>query len=241
MIYSTLTKASVLTSSLLFSTSAIHAQESSLQEQLMKKAAESNLPPEVKAKMEAHLKSLEDAKLTKKALQIGDKAPDFSLKDHQDNEQKLSQYLAQGPVVLTWYRGGWWPYCNIALRAMAKQKDQFDALGATIVALTPEAPDYSANTVKENKVPFPVLTDQDLKVAEKYNLVFDLTFLTELYEGFAKLSEKNGEAAKTKLPLSATYIIDTEGIIRYAFLDVDYKKRAEPSEIIAELKKLAPQ
>ncbi len=124
---------------------------------------------------------------------------------------------------------------------MAEKKDAFASKGATIIALTPELPEFSEKTAEANDVPFPILTDLNLEVAESYGLVFDLGIITDLYEDFAKISEKNGEEAKTKLPLTATYIIDSEGVIRYTFLDPNYRKRAEPSELLNELDKLSSE
>lgn len=121
---------------------------------------------------------------------------------------------------------------------MADEKEAFENAGATVVALTPELPEFSATTADETEFPFRVLTDLNLKVAEKYGLVFDLTHLGELYENFATLSEKNGKEIATKLPLSATYVIDQDGTIIYSFVDVDYRKRAEPAVLIEELKAL---
>lgn len=122
---------------------------------------------------------------------------------------------------------------------MANQLDDFSALGATIVALTPELPEFSGETAKANQVPFPILTDLNNQVADEYGLVFDLGILTELYENFAAISKKNGAKAGAKLPLTATYIIDQTGTIRYSFIDTDYRKRAEPSELIKALSDLS--
>lgn len=124
------------------------------------------------------------------------------------------------------------------MRAMADHAEEFRSHGATVLALTPELPEFSGNMVEENEVPFPVLTDLNLEVAERYGLVFDLGIITDLYESFAELSKKNGEEAKSKLPISATYIIDSSGMIRYAFLEPDYRKRPEPSDLVKELEAL---
>lgn len=124
------------------------------------------------------------------------------------------------------------------MRAMADHADEFSSKGATVLALTPELPDYSAETAEENGVPFPILTDVDLQIAEKYGLVFDLGIIADLFEDYAKLSERHGEDSKSKLPLTATYIIDSDGIVRYTFIDPNYRKRAEPADLVSELEKL---
>ena len=149
---------------------------------------------------------------------------------------KLSTVLERGPVVLTWYRGGWCPYCNIALQAWVEANPDILKRGATLVALTPELPDATAATVEEHGLPFLVLTDLNHTVAERFGLVFELDADTAgRDEEKFKLSEKNGEAAGAKLPLPATYVITPDRKIAYAFLDVDYKKRAEPAEVLKVL------
>lgn len=121
------------------------------------------------------------------------------------------------------------------MRALAEKQKEIEDRGATLVALTPELPDFADGTVSENEIPFPVLTDLNLRVADEYGLVFDLTHLTDLYENFAKLTEKNGEAASSRLPLTATYVIDPDGTITWAFIDANYRYRAEPSRILEAL------
>lgn len=121
------------------------------------------------------------------------------------------------------------------MRALAEKQKEIEERGATLVALTPEHPEFTQGTVSDMEIPFPVLTDLNLEVADQYGLVFNLTHLTGLYENFAKLSEKNGEDASSRLPLTATYVIDPDGTITWAFLDANYRYRAEPSRILDAL------
>ncbi len=171
-------------------------------------------------------------------LQVGDKAPDFALKDHQGKEVRLSETLKNGPVVLTWYRGGWCPYCNIALKQLTDHNSIIKGLGAQLIALTPELPDKSLSTVEKNKLDFKVLSDPNLTVSSNYKLVFTLDSETATrYESKFKLSEVNGNK-KNQLPIPATYVIDTNGTIVYAYVNPDYRQRANPDDIIKALQKL---
>ena len=195
--------------------------------------------PEIIQSQEKALAELQESGITDQALKVGDKAPDFTLGDPDGKQVRLSDLLKEGPVVLTWYRGGWCPYCNIALASLTKHNDDFKKLGATLVALTPELPDTTAETVKEQGLPFEVLSDIDHKVADQFGLVFKLNDDTRVrYAEKFKLVERSGEKAADRLPLPATYVIGTDGVIRYAFLDADYRRRAEPEDIIAVLKEL---
>ncbi|MEM9081633.1 MAG: peroxiredoxin-like family protein [Verrucomicrobiota bacterium] len=216
--------------------------ETSLKEQLEARSqqAAQQIPAEIRTEFAKGIQAVEKAKITDQAKQIGDLAPNFTLKNHQGTEVSLANLLKDGPVLLTWYRGGWCPYCNIALAALQKELPAIKKAGATLVALTPELPDKSAATIEKGSLQFHVLTDLNHQIAKEYGLLFKLTpTVTELYKGFFDLHEYNGkEAGNDTLPLAATYIINTDRTITYAFLKADYRQRAEPSDLIKELQKL---
>lgn len=169
-------------------------------------------------------------------LKKGEKAKDFTLKNATGEEINLYDFLKQGPVILTWYRGGWCPYCNLTLRHLQESIPEFESLGANLIALTPELPDSTLTTKEKNDLKFQVLSDIDNKVGKEYGIVFKLGKKQgEKYNKFAGLDKYNGNS-KRELPAPATYIIRQDGTIEYVFVDLDYTKRAEPSEIIEVLK-----
>lgn len=173
-----------------------------------------------------------------KAINLGDIAPEFELKNSTGALVKLSDYLTQGPVVLTWYRGGWCPYCNLTLKALQDLIPEFKGNGANVLALTPELPDNSLNTTEKNNLQFEVLTDLNLDVAKGYNLVFKLgKSVSDLYKKNFDLVAYNGNDSD-ELPLAATYVIDQQGIVTYSFFSADYRERAEPAEVLEAVKKL---
>ncbi|SFI97084.1 peroxiredoxin-like family protein [Olleya namhaensis] len=181
--------------------------------------------------------SVSDSGILDTALNVGDKALDFSLKNQLNQTVSLYDQLKDGPVVLTWYRGGWCPYCNITLHYLQDKLPEIKTAGATLLALTPELPDNSLNTSEKNNLEFSVLSDVGNVIGKNYGVVFELTpEVATIYNNGFGLNEKNGDASN-QLPLAATYVIDTNGIIQYAFLDADYTKRAEVSEIVTALKK----
>ena len=222
-------------------TSSLFAQDT-LKKELedQSEAAAKKVPAEVRAQFGQGIEAVKKSGIEKSAKQVGDQAPDFTLTNAIGQEVTLSEALKDGPVVLTWYRGGWCPYCNLALAAMQGKLDEIRAEGANLIALTPELPDKSLTTTEKNKLDFKVLTDLNHEVAKKYGIVFQLTPEVEkLYKGFFDLTKFNGEKAGNKdLPLSATYIIGRDGVIKWAFLKADYRQRAEPSDIVDFLKKL---
>lgn len=178
------------------------------------------------------------------ALNVGDIAPDFELKDSTNTAVKLSDLLSEKKaVVLTWYRGGWCPYCNLTLRAFVKSVDEFNALNAGFVALSPELPDESLSTQEKINLKFNVLSDVGLKVADKYGVSFILhDQVTDLYKGFGiDLANMNGNQGNNavKLPVPATFVIGEDRKVVYRFVDPDYTKRAEPDDVISAIKSMA--
>ena len=181
------------------------------------------------------IRSVTERGILARAKQLGDAAPDFALTNAKGDTVRLSDYLKQGPVILTWYRGGWCPYCNLTLNALQQALPSFKAAEANLIALTPELPDKSLSTADKNALEFEVLSDIGNKVAREYGIVFKLTdAVAKMYEEKFGMSKYNGDDSN-ELPLAATYIINSEGKIIYAFLDADYRNRAEPSAITAIL------
>lgn len=168
----------------------------------------------------------------------GDLAPNFTLKNALGEKVSLGDYLKQGPVILTWYRGGWCPYCNLTLKRLQEELPKFHAEGANLLALTPELPDSSISTAEKHELEFEVLSDLNNKVAKEYGIVFTLIpGVAEAYQSGFGLHEYNGDESN-ELPLAATYVIETNGEIVYTFLDEDYRNRAEPAAILEALKTL---
>lgn len=182
--------------------------------------------------------SVKQSGIVESALQVGDKAIDFKLKNATGQTVQLYDELKKGPVILTWYRGGWCPYCNITLHYLQEELPNFKKEGASLIALTPETPDSSLSTIEKNELKFAVLSDLNNVVAKKYGIVFTLTpEVAEAYQSSFDLHAYNNSTSN-ELPMAATYIIDEDGIIQYAFLHEDYRNRAEPSEILKALKRM---
>lgn len=173
------------------------------------------------------------------ALKVGDKMPDFSLDDGDGKRVSSSELLRKGNLVVVFYRGAWCPYCNLYLKSLQENLAQIKAQGANVAAISIEIPLRSKMIAGKNKVEFSVLSDPKLLTARQFGIVYDLPEETN------KLYQKNGlnlarynQTKTVELPLSATYIVNREGEIVYAFVEQDYTKRAEPAVIIETLSRI---
>lgn len=196
-------------------------------------------PQNVQELMQQATKALADSGITLKAPKTNDTMPAFTLPNAQGSNVSLSNLLESGPVVVTFYRGGWCPYCNFELREYQKSLAEIKALGATLVAITPELPDASLTTSEKNELEFEVLTDVNAEYAKSLGLVFSLPEeLRPIYLSFGIDVEAHNGEGQFDLPLAATFVIAKDGTIASAFVDADYTARQEPSDVINTLKRL---
>ncbi len=181
--------------------------------------------------------SVEDA--AKIALNVGAKMPVFTLSDSLGKSVSSKDLLKQGNLVVVFYRGAWCPFCNTYLHQLQQNLPQIKQAGGNLVALSVEPADRSIAIAKKNELEYTVLSDPNLTVARMFHIVYQLPDMTnERYmKGGLDLAKYN-QTEKAELPISATYIVDKKGKIVYAYIEPDYKKRAEPSILLAELAKL---
>ena len=177
--------------------------------------------------------------VAKDARGLGDAAPDFELPDAWGSVFRLTTALERGPVVLSFYRGGWCPFCNLEFKALHDTLTEMRALGATPVAVSPQDVEHSRETVTDLGLDFLVLSDQGNRLARRYGLVMTVDeSMRPLYREWGiNLAEANGDESNA-LPVPATYVIDRQSIIRAAYVDKDYTRRMEPAHIVDTLKAL---
>jgi peroxiredoxin len=170
---------------------------------------------------------------------VGDKAPNFVLPDALAKPVDLSNRLDNGPVVLNFYRGGWCPYCNIELRAYQALLPRIAKLGASLMAISPQAPDDALTTAEKNALTFDVLSDRGSAIAERYGLDFELSEkLKEIYIDIGNDLTMRNAADDWRLPVPATFVIAADGTIAFAHVEADYRERADPDEVIDTLERL---
>ena len=223
--------------------SSTETTQATLSDQLAARAKSSaaSAPPAMLSAFKEGIELVDAMGLEESAKQVGDIAIDGELTGWNGDTIKLSELWNEGPIVLMWYRGGWCPYCNIQLRAMQKSLNDIENAGAKLVVLTPELPEKAKETAEAANIEIVALHDKDNALAKEYGIMFDLPEpIVPIYRTKLKPPEFNG-SDKMQLPLAATYVIDKSGKITYAFLDADYKKRAEPADVVAAVKAIANQ
>lgn len=170
-------------------------------------------------------------------LQVNQVAPDFSGKDQFGKTITLKSLLKKGNVLLVFYRGEWCPYCNKYLKDLEESLLTISAKGASVVAVTPEKPEYVAKSVAKTKATFSILHDEALKIMKSYDVAYKLD--TKALNRYKKinvdLNEINGVVNSENLPVPAVYVINQQGVIVYRFFDPDYTNRAPISTLIKYL------
>ncbi|OIR05111.1 putative peroxiredoxin bcp [mine drainage metagenome] len=194
------------------------------------------VPADILALMNRCTEELKASGIENRALRVGDRMPDFELPDQHGVLRRFSDYLKKAPVVLSIYRGGWCPYCNLEMKALAAAQLEIERHGALLVGMAPELPDKALETAANNGASFDILSDSGNRVSERLGLVFTLhEALRPIYERFGlDIPAYNGDRT-FKLPMPATYVVDRDGTIVHAFVDADYTRRLEPAEILRVL------
>jgi peroxiredoxin len=173
------------------------------------------------------------------ALEAGDAAPEFTLQDADGKSVSSLGLLARGPLVATFYRGIWCPYCNFDLQALEQVRPEIEARGASLVAISPQTPANSRKSQRDNKLDFPILSDPGAAVAAEFGLRFSLPEdLIEVYRQFGTDLAAVNDDPSGVLPMPARYVIGTDGVVAYAEVNPDYTRRPDPSELLPVLDRL---
>jgi peroxiredoxin len=176
-------------------------------------------------------------------LAVGDRAPGFTLPDAVGRPVSLADLLADGPAVVTFYRGEWCPYCNLQVHALEAALPAIRELGASLVAISPQAADHSLSLTEKHALAFPVLSDLDQEVIRAYRVQFTLAgdledLLVHVFQNDP--ADQNADRSRS-LPVPAVFVIDQRSTVSAAFVSADWRVRAEPADILAALQALRPE
>jgi peroxiredoxin len=175
------------------------------------------------------------------ALQVGDTAPDFLLPDENGRLHSSKDLRGGGPLVVSFYRGGWCPFCKAELRALQAIKMDLDRLQAKVVVLSPDTRDLPRQLRRELSLDLTMLADVDHGVATAYGIVFRVPEETKAhYAGLGYDFGHRHGSTEWLLPIPATYVIDQDGVIRGAFVEPDFTIRQEPTDILARVRQTGP-
>ena len=199
-----------------------------------------NVPPSVIETMHRATAELIASGAAGRALKAGDRAPAFTLHDPDGKPVSSAELLAQGPLVVSFYRGVWCPYCNMELQALQAALPEFEALSANLVAISPQTAVNSRKSVRQNALGFPILSDPHNDVAASFGLRFEMPdYLVDLYKALKNdLPSFNGDPSWT-LPMPGRFVIGQDGTILYAEVNPDYTRRPEPEDMLPALRRAA--
>jgi peroxiredoxin len=197
------------------------------------------IPESIGSRIDAGVAEI-DASGRAPGLAVGDRAPAFILPDALGRTVSLDDLLAEGPVVTVFYRGEWCPYCNLQLHALQAALPAIRELGASLVAISPQAPDHSLSLTEKHALAFPVLSDLDQEAIRSYRVQFTLDGdLEELLVNVFQNDPRDQNADHSRsLPVPAVFVIGQDSIVRASFVSADWRVRAEPADILTTLRAL---
>lgn len=170
-------------------------------------------------------------------LMAGMKVPDFTVRDV---ENELFQFKAEKqakPIVLTFFRGGWCPYCNLHLSEMRLAEKQLRDMGFNIWFISIDKPELLLESLDDPEIGYTIYSDSSLEATLAFGLAFRVDDeLNERYLNWNIDLEKASGETHHVLPAPATYIIGTDGIINFAYINPDYKVRLHPDVLLAAAK-----
>ncbi|GAA5066595.1 peroxiredoxin-like family protein [Nocardia callitridis] len=203
----------------------------------LKAAAAEQLPAEVVATFDRGIHDFLAAGIPTDAVRTGQELAPFTLDDATGTPVSLDDLVASGPAVIVFYRGGWCPYCNVALRTYQQELlPQLKASGARLVAISPQTPDESLSTSEKAELEFTVLSDPGSRVARQLGIAFqqsDEVLDAQRTLGL-DLTKVNAEGA-TYLPRPTVLIVDRDRSVRFIDIQPDYTARTEVADIVAAL------
>lgn len=196
--------------------------------------------PEVLAAIGQSIDEVVNSGLARRALKAGDIAPAFALPDQAGRMVSSQSLLHRGPLVITFYRGVWCSYCNLELQSLQEAMADIRARRACLVAISPQTPNYSRKSQRDNDLAFPILSDRGGRIADAFGLLWTMPeYLRDLHrETGADITSFNGDNSWA-LPIPGRYIIGQDGTIAYAEIDPDHRRRPEPTDLYPTLDRLA--
>ncbi|WPU67212.1 peroxiredoxin-like family protein [Peredibacter starrii] len=204
-----------------------------------KKSTIENAPKQVVDFYEKNIQQMKASGLEKKALKLGDKAPEVEVTIGGET-MPLSYVYGARPLILKFYRGGWCSYCLTELKDLQEVNDNVEKAGAQILAITPDTDEMIQKTRETNKLTgFDIVSDKGHGIASKFGLVYDVdsNVADQLKKQGIDLAAYQGDD-KADLSIPATYVINTKGEVIFSYVDADYRNRATKDELFSAIRSL---
>lgn len=182
---------------------------------------------------DAVIKRIVESETATRALKVGDACPDFALMNAEGQLVRLQDLLQHGPLVLSFYRGMWCPFCSAELEALHEAEPRIKAAGATLVAISPEARGVPLQVKRERNFRFEILSDLDNGLALTFGLVHPVT--PEFVDVFTKAGTQFPLIYGNDswfLPLPGTFIVGGDGVIVHAYVNPEFRERLDPERIV---------
>ena len=194
---------------------------------------------QIRAAYHEFLERLDAGQVAAEACKPGDRMPGFLLPNAEGHLIDSGELLSQGPLVVTFFRGGWCPYCSATLEALETVLPELSRTGGTLVAMTPETGGRALATKRDRGLHYEVLVDVDLAVAMAFGIVFRTPplYVELLRQRGIDRAERSGNPAWL-LPVPAAFLVGQDGVVLRSWVNVDFTQRAEPTEILDALTEL---
>lgn len=192
--------------------------------------------PERLAITDTAVQELFSTGIEERILPVGAKSPEFALEDIRKKLIRSDDLLALGPLIVTFFRGRWCPYCMTELEAWQAAYAEVRERGALLVAISPQLVRQNDFTVQRHNLSFPVLADPGATVASQFGITYTVPEpMQRHYRSIlVNIPFINGDQS-WKLPLPATFVIRQDGTLGYAHAFADHRVRPDPAEVLAAL------
>lgn len=205
----------------------------------LRQEVDRSLSEDVRLLFQRTIRRLIDSGITAEVVGVREKFPRFSLPNAGGSAVDSETLLAKGPLVISFYRGGWCPFCSLQLHAYQEVLEDIRSLGADFVAISPQLPDEALSMAAKASLTFEVLSDTGNSLATHLGLVFELPdAVIDIYRSMGIDLDRINGCSSWSLPMPATYVVDTNGVIVDVFVHPDYRLRPEPDEILEVLRSL---
>ena len=168
---------------------------------------------------------------------IGSNVPELMLRTIDGKPFNLNEAIRNKPTVLIFYRGGWCPYCNMQLSQLQEIEADIIKYGYQIIAISPDRPEKLNESFDKYKMNYLLLSDSYMAGAKAFGIAFKLdeSTIKKYGEYGIDLVDASGEKHYS-LPVPSVFVIGTDGIVKFKYVNPNYKVRLDANVLLSILK-----